>query len=390
MVELRKAHESDVADLTETQIRTFMHDNKLKPPGFSSEGPPGYDSSDWNLHWIKNTPYYKILFDKKIAGGLIIFIKDDDHFEVGRIWVDPDFQNQGIGQRAMRLMFDLHPDVKKWTLRTPSWTISNQHFYEKAGFVRIRETEIDPNLGWSGIEYELVRDYENGIVRPIKLWQSLLFFLIPGLYGVFAFYVLFPLLVRFGMPEEFAYGTQMLSVFLLLFIATIICLRRDGWSLSWVTVRDRLRIRRMDSIAWKWTLIFLFLNLLLGYLFNLIGLFVVEKLGFWPPDADIPLTSIPFLILVLGINILAEELWWRGYILPRQELEHGKFAFLVNGILWSLFHMFKWWAVPMMLFRNWMEPFVVQRTKNTTPAIIMHGISNGISVLLSIVALLSQ
>jgi membrane protease YdiL (CAAX protease family) len=146
----------------------------------------------------------------------------------------------------------------------------------------------------------------------------------------------------------------------------------------------------MDSTAWKWTLIFSFLNLLLGYLLNLIGLFVFEKLGFWPPDADILLTNIPFNILVLGINILAEELWWRGYILPRQELEHGKFAFLVNGILWSLFHMYKWWAVPMMLLRNWMEPFVVQRTKNTTPAIIMHGISNGISVLVSIIALLSQ
>ena len=183
---------------------------------------------------------------------------------------------------------------------------------------------------------------KNGIVEPMKLWQSLLLFLIPGLYGVFAFFVLFPLLMQFGMPEEIAYGTQMLSVFLLLFIATIFGLRRDGWSLNWATVRDRLRIKRMDSTAWKWTLSFLFLSLLSGFLLNLVGLFVYEKLGFWPPDADILLTNIPFLIFVLVINIFAEELWWRGYILPRQELEHGKLAFLVNGVLWSLFHMFKW------------------------------------------------
>ena len=94
----------------------------------------------------------------------------------------------------------------------------------------------------------------------MKLWQSLLFFFIPGLFGVFAFYVLFPLLIRFGMPEEFAYNTQMLSVFLLLFIAILIALRRDGWSLSWATVRDRLRIKRMDSTAWKWTLSFFYLS----------------------------------------------------------------------------------------------------------------------------------
>jgi len=229
-----------------------------------------------------------------------------------------------------------------------------------------------------------------GVIKPMRFWQSLLFFFIPGLYGVFAFYVLFPLLIRFGMTGEFAYGTQMLTVFLLLFIASIIALRRDGWSLSWTTVRDRLRIRRMDSTAWKWTLSFLFLSLLSGYLLNLVGLFVYEKLGFWPPDADIPLTNIPFMSFVLVINIFAEELWWRGYILPRQELEHGRWAFLVNGVLWSLFHMFKWWAVPLMLFRTWMEPFVVQRTNNTTPAIFMHFISNGISVLLSIIALSSK
>jgi membrane protease YdiL (CAAX protease family) len=224
---------------------------------------------------------------------------------------------------------------------------------------------------------------KTGIIKPMKFGNSMLLFFIPGLYGVFAFYVLYPYLLRLGMPEEFAYGTQMLSVFLLLLIATVIGLRRDGWSLSWATARDRLRIKSMDSTTWKWTLIFLFLNLLLGYLLNLLGLFAFEKLDFLPPDANIPLTNIPFLVIVLFFNIIAEELWWRGYILPRQELTHGKYAFLVNGVLWSLFHMFKWWAVPLMLFRNWMEPFVVQRTNNTTPAIIMHSISNGISVLFS-------
>ena len=87
----------------------------------------------------------------------MLFVMGDDHFEVGRIWISPDYQNRGIGQAAMQAMFSLHPDVKKWTLCTPSWAIRNQHFYEKLGFVKIRETEIDPNLGWSGFEYKLVR-----------------------------------------------------------------------------------------------------------------------------------------------------------------------------------------------------------------------------------------
>jgi membrane protease YdiL (CAAX protease family) len=228
-----------------------------------------------------------------------------------------------------------------------------------------------------------------GAIRPMRLWQSVLFFLLPGLYALFSQYVLFPSLVRLGISEEYAYSTALLTGFVLLFLATIIALRVEGWSYSWATVRERLRVRRMDANAWKWTLIFLVLYLLLGFLFNILAQFVYEKLGFWPPDADIPLTNIPFLVIVFVANIFSEELWWRGYILPRQELEHGKLAWIVNGILWSLFHIFKWWAVPFMLLRQWMLPFVVQRTRNTTPGILIHFISNGLSVLLSIIPLLT-
>ena len=230
---------------------------------------------------------------------------------------------------------------------------------------------------------------EQGVIRPMRFWQSVLFFMIPGLYGAFAYYVIFPFIVRLGISEENAYNTVHLSVFLALIIATFIALRVEGWSLSWATIRDRLRLQRMTSTAWKWTLSFLVLYLLLGLVLNMLAQFVYEQFGFWPPDADIALTNIPYLLIVLVANILSEELWWRGYVLPRQEMEHGKSAWIVNGVLWSFFHIFKWWAVPFMLLKNWMLPFIVQRTKNTTPAVVIHFISNGMGVLLSILPLLT-
>lgn len=157
MIEIKEATVDDVTKLTEIQTRTFVDDNKLKPPGCSLEGPPGYDSVDWNARWIQNTPYYKIILGGQVVGGFILFDMGAGCFELGRIWVDPKFQNQGVGHAAIQAMFSLHPDVKKWVLGTPSFAIRNQHFYEKIGFVRVRETEIDSNLGWSGIEYELFR-----------------------------------------------------------------------------------------------------------------------------------------------------------------------------------------------------------------------------------------
>ena len=155
MIDIKEATLEDAAWLTEIQTRTFQDDNKLKPPGCIMGGPPGYDSVDWNAGWIEKTPYYKILFDDQIVGGIIVFELAEKHYELGRIWVDPDFQNRGIGQQAVRQMLEAFPEAKKWILGTPSWAIRNQHFYEKMGFVRVRETEVDPNLGWSGIEYEL-------------------------------------------------------------------------------------------------------------------------------------------------------------------------------------------------------------------------------------------
>jgi membrane protease YdiL (CAAX protease family) len=227
------------------------------------------------------------------------------------------------------------------------------------------------------------------VIRPMRFWQSLLFFLIPGLFGVFSQYVILPSLVRLGISEENAYNTAHLTVFIGLFFATILALRVEGWPLRWASVKERLRLKRMDPTAWKWTLPFLALYLVAGFLLNILAQFVYENMGFWPPDADIPLTNIPFLLIVLFNNIISEELWWRGYILPRQELEHGKYAWIVNGLLWPLVHLFKWWAIPFMLIKQWMLPFVVQRTKNTTPAILIHFVSNGIGILLSIMPLLT-
>ena len=227
-------------------------------------------------------------------------------------------------------------------------------------------------------------------IKPLKPWQSILLFMGPALYGVFAYYLLFPSLTRLGVSEENAYNTAHLTVFILLFILTIIALRVEGWTLSWATLRERLRFKRMDATAWKWTISFLLLYLVLGLVLNMLAQFVYEIVGFWPPDAEIPLTNIPFLLIVFIANIFSEELWWRGYILPRQEMEHGKFAWLVNGILWSFFHIFKWWAVPFLLLKQWMLPYVSQRTKNTMPAFLIHLISNGLGIVMSVIPLLSS
>jgi hypothetical protein len=88
-------------------------------------------------------------------------------------------------------------------------------------------------------------------VKPMSFWQSLFFFMIPGLYGFLAQYVLLPSMVRLGISEENAYNTVHITLFIGLFLVTILVLRVDGWPLGWTSIKERLRIKRMDSTAWK-------------------------------------------------------------------------------------------------------------------------------------------
>jgi membrane protease YdiL (CAAX protease family) len=37
-------------------------------------------------------------------------------------------------------------------------------------------------------------------------------------------------------------------------------------------------------------------------------------------------------------NIVGEELWWRGFILPRQEPVFGRRTWVLQGVLHGFFH----------------------------------------------------
>jgi membrane protease YdiL (CAAX protease family) len=66
-------------------------------------------------------------------------------------------------------------------------------------------------------------------------------------------------------------------------------------------------------------------------------------------------------------NIGGEELWWRGYVLPRQELGFGRATWVVHGILWSAFHLFMQptlWDTLRMSITGLALSFVAQRTKS--------------------------
>ena len=88
---------------------------------------------------------------------------------------------------------------------------------------------------------------------------------------------------------------------------------------------------------------------------------------------------IYYAVLILVCNIGGEELWWRGYVLPRQELAFGRSAWIVHGIAWSVFHLFMQPTLSdtiRMAITGVALSFVAQRTRSTWPGIVGHSFGN--------------
>ncbi len=223
-------------------------------------------------------------------------------------------------------------------------------------------------------------------IKPMPFWQSLIFFGIPALVAAAGQYVLWPFFMGVGVSEEIAYHYQALVVFTFLLSAALVAYVIEGNPLVWSSFRRRFRLFGLDRRGWKWTFGGLLTGGLLSLVATVLAIQVYNILRFTPPDIfpSGPMTNLPLGAFVLFMNIVSEELWWRGYILPRQEKQHGRYTWAIHGVLWAFFHAFKWWAVPFMLITTWIIPLITQRIGNTTPGIIHHLVLNGLGILLMI------
>ena len=144
MIRFERAKLEDAKPLALASWRAFNHDVHYGAP--SKGGPPGYRSAQFQGKAMKWGIYYKIVSDYQIIGGIIVFDKGGGHFELGRIFLDPEHQNQGIGSQALRFVEEAFPQARRWTLDTPRWNQRTQRFYEKMGYVRVGEGRPDGSL----------------------------------------------------------------------------------------------------------------------------------------------------------------------------------------------------------------------------------------------------
>jgi len=139
--------EADIPELTPVMTRAFDDDSQ-KHRGVEKGGPEGYDNGDFFRKWLlgyRESIGYKILSQGKVIGGIIVWILGDGHNVLGTIFVDPAYQDRGVGTQTWRFIEATYPETRSWRLGTPGWATKNHYFYEeKCGFRRVESDPIIP------------------------------------------------------------------------------------------------------------------------------------------------------------------------------------------------------------------------------------------------------
>jgi membrane protease YdiL (CAAX protease family) len=227
------------------------------------------------------------------------------------------------------------------------------------------------------------------VPERIGVGLSLLLFGVPAVLLWLATTQLLPILVARGWEPLVAWFLSGALVLAPLLIGALLGARIALPEPSLAAILKHLRVRRLSAVEWRLACLVLMFTIAAVAGLQLVNASVWPGLPPHPPFMAVkPLEAGQYYVLALWLpffvlNIVGEELWWRGFIQPRQEPVFGRSTWLMQGLLHGLFHfsfglgvMFILWPVVFSI------PWAVQRTRNTSVGIVVHAGVNGPGFLL--------
>jgi membrane protease YdiL (CAAX protease family) len=220
-------------------------------------------------------------------------------------------------------------------------------------------------------------------MRPLGPLRTL------AIYGAFGLTLIaatswgMPSLQSYGIRAEISWFISAGAVFAAFGLTTAVLLAAEGHD----TIREwgkRLRIKPMSGEDWWAALIGLALAVFGSGAIFLVLKALIPDFSPHPPFLEMrPLQLSEYWVLLVWLpmfvlNIVCEEVFGRGYVLPRNELAAERFGWLVNACGWLLFHIAFGWplmiiTVPIIFAVCW----TVQKRRNTTVGMVIHGLANG-------------
>lgn len=223
--------------------------------------------------------------------------------------------------------------------------------------------------------------------------KSIVYHLYPGILITLFFGVTAPYFATKGLPPQLS----VLIAIVLVVVPTIL------FHLNKAKSNERLN-NIYDLVEYKATLPFykliLFTIGLIIFAFLVYGLtqpineIITDKLLYWLPDwykvRDFEGYSKSIILVTLILNLILngllapylEELYFRGYLLPRMNA-WGKFAPMVSTVLFSLYHFWQPQIYLTLVIALFPMTYLVWKTKNLKLAIYTHCGLNIFGALLS-------
>jgi membrane protease YdiL (CAAX protease family) len=241
-----------------------------------------------------------------------------------------------------------------------------------------------------------------------SVWQSIVLHLFPGALATVVYVLIVPPLLARGFPALFslliaviliAIGTE---VGILVYQVRVHPGRKASGRFSLqgvVPYREPMPLWQYPALIVPLIVWAFLVTGLLGPLDNWIG----ETLFAWLPDwynissleqlAQFPRSTL-ILVFVLRIVLdgtwpIVEELYFRGYLLPRIS-RFGRWAPLINTLLFSLYHFWTPWQNVSRILFMWPIVYVTWWKRNIRIAIITHCLLNILGALLTLGLVLNQ
>lgn len=240
------------------------------------------------------------------------------------------------------------------------------------------------------MEKENCKSMKDFPLQKMGIGQSIVIFGTASIALMLGTQALIPFLVSVTGFESvfFWFLVAGLGIFLPLLIAAAILLKRERALFQPGFWRDRLRFKCMNKGDWLWSLgAIIVIGIISSGVMKILET-VAGQIEHQPPFlAFEPLTPERYWLLAIWfpywiLNIMGEEIFWRGVMLPRQELAFGNWTWFYHGIGWGLFHIaFGWQLLVTLLPVLFIQSYVVQRRKNTWTGVVIHGGINGPSFL---------
>lgn len=239
-------------------------------------------------------------------------------------------------------------------------------------------------------------------VPQLGIGKILLMFAWPAAWFTLLIYGLGPLFIPASGPTPTWF---LLAVFVLgngaELAAGILLLQREGRPLSFAWLRSRIRLRWPRG--WKPWVIALAAFLVAAAASMAAGPLnraLASVPGFipptWWPSASNPNVTVMsaadvfpdvhlagnwgFVVLYLAVgfifNIIGEELYYRGYLLPRMRGVFGRLDWIANGVLFTLKHVYQRWLFPGIIAGGLALAFAAGPLGSLPLAIVMHWLGN--------------